>query len=233
MPAASGLLASLSMDPSEPRCGVTRPTMGSNVLLTKTGLSKSKKLHCSADLPEDHAYGLAKARDPEGAREVSMSWQYHEANPDSQPGPNFVAMNKGAAMEGLTKATQQRPYRVENPVKVELGMKESPKPELPSDNNEAHTYGRRSANRPFEEVRLTGQQPDMVDLMQGQYSSDWVKMNMTRREEFEEAHEKIEPMSTRASVGHAMNSAKAVEAQREPFKLKKFGKVTSKVSTRR
>lgn len=82
-----------------------------------------------------------------------MSWQYHEANPDSQPGPNFVAMNKGAAM--------------------------------------------------------------------------------TRREEFEEAHEKIEPMSTRASVGHAMNSAKAVEAQREPFKLKKFGKVTSKVSTRR
>ena len=40
MPAASGLLASLSMDPSEPRCGVTRPTMGSNVLLTKTGLSK-------------------------------------------------------------------------------------------------------------------------------------------------------------------------------------------------
>ena len=162
-----------------------------------------------------------------------MSWQYHEANRDSQPGPNFVAMNKGAAMEGLTKATQQRPYRVENPVKVELGMKESPKPELPSDNNEAHTYGRRSANRPFEEVRLTGQQPDMVDLMQGQYSSDWVKMNMTRREEFEEAHEKIEPMSTRASVGHAMNSAKAVEAQREPFKLKKFGKVTSKVSTRR
>lgn len=162
-----------------------------------------------------------------------MTWKYHKKNPLSVPGPDFVAMNKGAAMDGLTGANQQRQYRKENPKRLELGAKEIPKPVLPSDQNQEHTYGRRSLNRPYEELRLTGPKPEMVDLVQGQYSMDWVKMNNTRKDHFEQSHAVIAPLPTRASLGHAMNSAKKEEEKKDLFKLKKWNKAGVKVDTRR
>ena len=70
--------------------------------------------------------------------------------------------------------------------------------------------------------------------MQGQFSEDWIKMNQTRSQLFENSQAQIPPMATRASVGHALNGIKAAQPPASAsFKLKKFSKVGHQVDTRR
>ena len=224
------------------RCGVVRNSMEQNVLLTKSKLGKARPFFArnAGDVSETHAFGVSKPQDPEGAREVSGLWKEHEKNPDAKPGPNYVAMNKQATLSGLTKSNQQLDFRLENPIELRTGIQTSKHNEtpvtIPSDTNPYFIYGRASSNRPLEETRLTGEAPDMRDLLQGSFMWDWVKMNTKREAEFHLKAAKIAPTPTAAALGHAMGGKRVVDKQKETtskskqWKMSKFSNVKSRVN---
>jgi Domain of unknown function (DUF4483) len=67
------------------RCGVQRNSMRTNVLIHRPGLSEVSKATFT-NPPPDKTFGVPKMADPEGARDVTMMWKEHVANPDSVPG---------------------------------------------------------------------------------------------------------------------------------------------------
>mmetsp|Transcript_3522 Transcript_3522/g.5969 ORF Transcript_3522/g.5969 Transcript_3522/m.5969 type:complete len:107 (-) Transcript_3522:80-400(-) len=75
-----------------PRMGTQRSSQHVNCLLRKSELGKVKAI-TTALPPDDFAYGISRARDQEGAREVTFKWVTHKPNPDAKPGPDFKAMN--------------------------------------------------------------------------------------------------------------------------------------------
>ena len=234
-------LANMAAIDDRLRCGVNRNSMEQNVLLSKSELGKARPFFAKnvGDVPKKHVFGVSKPQDPEGAREVSGLWREHQKNPDAKPGPNYVAMNKQATLSGLTKSNQQLDFRVAHPIELRTGIQTSKQQEtpvtIPSDANPHFIYGRASSNRPLEETRLTGEAPDMRDLLQGSFMWDWVKMNTKREDEFHMKAAKIAPTPTRAALGHAMGGKKVIDSQKEAlskskqWKMKKFEKVKSRV----
>ena len=183
-------------------------------------------------------FGVAKARDAEGAREVTMKWSEHTHSRDSQPGPNYIAMNKQATIVGLTKSSEQKSFRAKNPIPLgTINAHTQEASHLPSDENPDFRYGRASSNRTKEEQRLTGFNPPMKDLVQGAYMQDWMLKNEERKVEFQMHAKRIEPSHTKATRGHAEGAQKA-QAQgarqggpaQASWKMKKFGNVKPKVS---
>ena len=185
-----------------------------------------------------HVFGVAKARDAEGAREVTMKWSEHTHSRDSQPGPNYIAMNKQATIVGLTKSSEQKSFRAKNPIPLgTINAHTQEASHLPSDENPDFRYGRASSNRTKEEQRLTGFNPPMKDLVQGAYMQDWMLKNEERKVEFQMHAKRIEPSHTKATRGHAEGAQKAqAQAARQggpaqaSWKMKKFGNVKPKVS---
>ena len=188
-------------------------------------------------LPDkDFAYGLVKPKDPEGARAVTMTWVAHKSKQDDKTGPDFLAMNKLAA--ACKSPSEVRKFRETNDIRLKKidpasqAMDKTRVP-LPSDDNPEHTFGRPSAKRTIEEERMFGDSPSIKHIVQGEFMHDWVNVNEQRKEAFNRASAKIEPRSTRATQGHAVNGAKAKAASANktaPFKMTKFSKVTSKLA---
>ena len=57
------------------------------------------------DLPKgEFIYGKPLARDREGAKEVSMTWKFHEDSRDKDPNRDFTTLNKMGLKDGLYKA---------------------------------------------------------------------------------------------------------------------------------
>ena len=86
---------------------------------------------------------------------------------------------------GLTKSNQQLNFRKKHPVALRTGVQQNSTHSetpvtIPSDLDPTFIYGRASSNRPSEETRLTGDAPDMRDLLQGSFMWDWVQMNTHR-----------------------------------------------------
>jgi hypothetical protein len=67
------------------RCGVQRQSMRTNVLIHRAGLSEVNKVTFANPAP-DRVFGVPKHADPEGARDVTMCWKSHQANPNDVPG---------------------------------------------------------------------------------------------------------------------------------------------------
>jgi hypothetical protein len=67
------------------RCGVQRQSMRTNVLIHRAGLSEVNKMNFSNPSCEK-VFGVPKHSDPEGARDVTMMWKCHKANPNDIPG---------------------------------------------------------------------------------------------------------------------------------------------------
>lgn len=232
---AAGIAGGMLDVTGERRCGVYRPSQDTNVLLIHSQLGKMKQCTFAKTPDPDFVFGVSKPRDPEGAREVSMKWVQHEANPDDKPGPDFISMNKSAAIAHRVTSQEQTPFRHEYPITLKRGdtgntLKKKP---LPSDRNPDFVYGRKSEHRPLEETRLTGGDVDIKNLVQGAYTNDWTKMNLLREAEFQEAHLKPLPKPTKASAGHAAGAkaagAKKEQVAAEPFKMKKFKSVKAKL----
>eukprot|EP00892_Ulva_mutabilis_P008609 jgi/Ulvmu1/611/UM001_0619.1 len=97
-------------DVAAERCGVQRGTMRTNLLIHYSGLGECNKLTFT-NPSVDKTFGVPKQADPEGARELTMLWKEHKANPLDMPGPDFLSMNKHAAIKGLTTASQQHQFR--------------------------------------------------------------------------------------------------------------------------
>ena len=59
--------------------------MRTNVLIHRAGLSEVNKMTFANPGP-DKVFGVPKMADPEGARDVTMVWKSHVANPNDVPG---------------------------------------------------------------------------------------------------------------------------------------------------
>jgi Domain of unknown function (DUF4483) len=84
------------------RCGVQRNSMRTNVLIHRPGLSEVSKATFT-NPPPDKTFGVPKMADPEGARDVTMMWKEHVANPDSVPG----ALSCGAQLANVDGPVQR------------------------------------------------------------------------------------------------------------------------------
>jgi len=219
------------------RIGVTRKSQDTNVLLVHSVLGQVKPRGIFAKPPaEDFAFGISKARDAEGAREVSMKWVEHQPNPDSVPGPDFKAMNKAAAVNEVVTAKDLSGFRKDNLITLKTGKDSEgtffKKPLVPSDKDPDHVYGRKSSQRACEETRYTGEAPDIKTIVQGGFMQDWVKSNEKRAHLIAAKSEVIAPKMTKAAAGHASAASKyAPEDAPAPFKMKKFSNVKSKAFT--
>jgi len=224
-------------EPDDVRCGVTRGSMSTNILLNKTEIGKVRKTVFN-DLPPNHVYGYEPPKDPENAKQVTMTWKDHQPNPSDVPGPDFKAMNRLATMHGLTGAPEQRSFRRENPVLMKEGVP-PPAPLLPSDVNPRHTYGKPPGHRNAEDHRYMGpSEPKLKDCIQARFQYDWVKANSGRTQALNEAGRKKlilpPPLPTKASEGHAFGATRfeseVEEAALDLWKMTKFTRVESKVA---
>jgi hypothetical protein len=114
-------------------------------------------------------------------------------------------MNKLAAMEGLTVASEQHAFRQKHPICLKHGEAvKKPPPPLPSDLDSAFVYGMPATHRTAEQVRNAGKfDPPTKALIQGQFMNSWVEMNTQRANEFDKRRIYIPPRGTVATLGHA------------------------------
>lgn len=190
--------------------------------------------------PPGFAFGMSRARDPEGAKDVTMKWVEHELPPSALPGPDFVAMNKLAAVNDVVTAKETAAFRSENHVTLPAeragATRKLPPSRLPSDRDPLHAYGRSSSAPSAEETRY-GDSVSAKQVVNGEFADEWKAMNRWRAEKMaEKAARRARktaggPKLTRAAIGHASAAAAARTRGREvvePFKLSKFGAVKSR-----
>ena len=74
-----------------------------NILIAKDGIGRSKP--CLNPLPPDgFVYGKSAGYDPEGAKEVTMSWKFHDKTRRKRPKKDFRALNKMCINNGMVSA---------------------------------------------------------------------------------------------------------------------------------
>lgn len=92
-----------------------------NRLLVKPTIGKSK--HSSYNLPGDyHRYGRSVQRDPEGAKEVILSWQPFNPSSMNDKKINFVKMNRAAVKHKCRTAHDFAEYNGNNKIYDEKTM---------------------------------------------------------------------------------------------------------------
>jgi len=219
--------------------GTYRPSMRTNVLLTKSELGKVKP-STFPDKNEDRVFGAPNLRDAEGARDVTMVWKQHKPNPDDKPGPDFKKMNKKAAIRGLTSAPEQHLHRTTNYAYLKKGQAViQAAPKLPSDVDVEHTYGLPSTYVPLEVYRVAGDPANVKNLIQNSYANDWIEMNKGRGADGTVRASGTNykgVQTTRACEGHAFGAHYKYlmpQDQGEPFKMSKFKNIPPKTDTYR
>jgi hypothetical protein len=65
-------------------------------------------------------YGKALTRDREGAKEVSMTWKFHQESKDKEPNRDFTQLNKMGIKDGLYKADQLNEYRKNHDARLKM-----------------------------------------------------------------------------------------------------------------
>lgn len=189
--------------------------------------------------PPGFAFGMSRARDPEGAKDVTMKWVEHKLPPSALPGPDFVAMNKLAAVNDVVTAKETAAFRSENHVTLPAeragARRKLPPSRLPSDRDPEHAYGRSSSAPSAEETRY-GDSVSAKQVVNGEFADEWKAMNRWRAEKMAEKAARHArktaggPKLTRAALGHAAAAAARTRGREvvEPFKLSKFGAVKSR-----
>ncbi|CAM6101838.1 unnamed protein product [Calypogeia fissa] len=122
-----------------PQMGMVRENMFKDTLLVKYELGKVKR--SIYDLPDEQfIYGMVNPRDAEGVREVIQHPQ-NESDNDPLLGPNFIAMNKIAALKNCVTSPDVRKCRDENYVRMLPRTKLANRFKLPSEIDPSYTYG--------------------------------------------------------------------------------------------
>lgn len=201
-----------------------------NCMLVKDDVGKAKPT--CYDLPHDSfAYGRAEPADLEGAREVTMHWAAHVPRP--KPGENvqdFRKLNKMAAKANVPNATELEKFKRDKDVKLIPPAPVGAQPKvIPSDVIPSFAYGRKS--RPSTPINaVVGYQyaAEYEEALVHSYSGYQIVAD--------NANSKHKVRLTKASKGliagarnqRAMESG-AMGPPKEPFKLTKFKKVSSRL----
>ncbi|KAI8470732.1 MAG: flagellar associated protein [Monoraphidium minutum] len=217
LPPSSGAsdVGGQSGDPGEvPWMGRRRASMATNSLLAKAQLGKPRPTTFVSPDP-GHVFGIKMPPDAEGAKQVTLMWKQHQPNPHAKPGPDFKAMNRLAADNGLTGTRGVRAFREAHAVAVKCGAAAlaSKAPPLPSKKDPRFAYGKPKGYRSAEDRRNCGpSDPPALALVQGAYAHEWVDMNAARADELDARHGYIKPATTKAAQGHARGAAATAAA---------------------
>ncbi|KAI8471426.1 MAG: hypothetical protein J3K34DRAFT_417093 [Monoraphidium minutum] len=118
-------------------------TMATNSLLAKAQLGKPRPTTFVSPDP-GHVFGIKMPPDAEGAKQVTLMWKQHQPNPHAKPGPDFKAMNRLAADNGLTGTRGVRAFREAHAVAVKCGaaVLASKAPPLPREKDPRSANGK-------------------------------------------------------------------------------------------
>lgn len=198
-----------------------------NTILVRDDVGKAKPT--CYDLPhESFAYGRAEPADMEGAREVTMHWAAHVPMP--KPGNNvqdFRKINKMAAKANIPNAVELAKFkRGVNVQKIDAPPMGAQPKVIPSDVIPSFAYGRKS--RPSTPIAA---------VVGYQYSAEYEEALANSYDTYAAAQPpgKTKVRLTRASKSLIEASRQKVsqpEEPREPFKLSKFKKVSSRLQLR-
>lgn len=205
--------------PGTPLIGHTRPSAKTNALLTKPELGTVKQTTYSLPGPH-HAYGKAMQREAEGTGELLMNWMEHKPNPHAKPGRDFKALNKRAVVAGLTTAKATSIYRKTHDARLKIGTHESRRFTLADD----IVHGK--STRPS---------TPMDDLISSAYRWSWVASHLEQDQAKGASAKRLSsgPAQTRASQVYANRLAASASAEspiKQPFVMKRFKDIPSKVS---
>ncbi|CAD8174727.1 unnamed protein product [Paramecium pentaurelia] len=197
-----------------------------NPLLMKDDVGKSKP--STYNLPnQDFVYGQPLARDKEGAKEVTMTWKFHQESQDRVPNRDFAELNKQSIHNGSVKAHDMYKFRQTNDARLKLKKGTNIQAiELPE---EEFRYGRK--NRPSTPMKLVmgnsygiEAESQILEKYQGRassqdskLSSSLVKGNKASQLFYDTNHKKLAAIQ-------------GVE-KKEPFKMEKFKTVNPKINT--
>ena len=163
---------------------------------------------------------------------VTMKWFEHRALPEDLPGPDFIAMNKLAAVNNVVTTREVSAFRSVNNITIRSGNhgRMDKTAVLPSDNDPEHAYGRPSAVSSIEDTRF-GDSVSIKALVNGEYAGNRPRRSHNKNKGGKGVKKVwIYPKMTKAASGHAVGkSTLAEDVQAIPFKLSKFSGVPGRV----
>ena len=226
-------LASLHIAPRtmDARIGFDRASIATNALINtnkEVGRAREHLIFAPARA-RDATFGGGPARETLSARDA-LAWREFSASSSTNKvsykgGLDLMAMNKKATQNKCVSSAEVRRFRtLAEPILLKSGEVRAEPPRVDAN----ATYGRPSETRYAEEIRYAeGYAPrsqSIAALIRGDYSQDWVRAKVAER-----AAARASAATSRDEARPASsNDAKVVD--KEPFKLKKFGRVKSKVA---
>ncbi|EAR93263.2 hypothetical protein TTHERM_01190430 (macronuclear) [Tetrahymena thermophila SB210] len=81
-----------------------------NKLLLKNEIGKAKQSTYNLP-PINHVYGKPPKKDAEGAKEVTMTWKYHDESKDKEPPRDFLKLNRDCIKDKCFNAKEISRYR--------------------------------------------------------------------------------------------------------------------------
>ena len=193
---------------------------GFSCLLVQDVVGKTRLT--SRDLPPtSHAYGAPSKGQAEGAKAVILTWKQGKPSVTAKPKLDYARMNAKAAKNGLT--TSRAFAESARAAPLYESTKRAVAGSVPKANR-SMTYGRKNVYC-----------DDIKALISGDYNPNFTMDDRTypantSRSRKSETRAAMLPAATKASIGHR---AKPAPVAKEPFKMKRFQNVPSRVQTRR
>jgi|MDSW01.2.fsa_nt_gb hypothetical protein len=216
------------------RIGFDRASIATNALINtnkEVGRAREHLIFAPARA-RDATFGGGPARETLSARDA-LAWREFSASSSTNKvsykgGLDLMAMNKKATQNKCVNSAEVRRFRtLAEPILLKSGEVRAEPPRVDAN----ATYGRPSETRYAEEIRYAeGYAPrsqSIAALIRGDYSQDWVRAKVAER-----AAARASAATSRDEARPASsNDAKVAKVvDKEPFKLKKFGRVKSKVA---
>ncbi|KAI8817113.1 uncharacterized protein EV422DRAFT_255070 [Fimicolochytrium jonesii] len=246
MPATAMLSAhpaGASIPISNPLPFTSSGRLTNNVLLVHSSVGKTRPTVYS--LPTtNHVYGKKVEWDDYGCAQVLQHWhaKVQAANAKAEPRTlDYIAMNRGAAKEGIINPKDLRKYRKLHPIRIQVGVKGSSssipvtagvggvlnrKAPIPSDANPAFTYGK--PTRPSTPV---------ADLMTDRYQREW-QLQQDKKLAHERSLPKVKSNKPKPAKHRDTDTSDRIPfvniAERDPkslWKISKFQKVGAHLHT--
>lgn len=201
--------------------------MSKNAILVKDDVGKARPT--VYDLPhEGHAYGRAEIPDSEGAREVTMNWAAHVPRAKLGPsGQDFKLINKLASRSRVANAKDLADFRRGNdfPLTQQGPAGVLPKV-IPSDVIPSFAYGKKSRpSTPIAAVvggHFAAECEDALDRNYMRYAEEQGPPGAHKVKLTKATKDRISDARTRKALENSMDI-------KEPFKMKKFSKVKSRL----
>eukprot|EP00933_Yihiella_yeosuensis_P072893 TRINITY_DN8143_c0_g1_i6.p1 TRINITY_DN8143_c0_g1~~TRINITY_DN8143_c0_g1_i6.p1 ORF type:complete len:234 (-),score=47.35 TRINITY_DN8143_c0_g1_i6:153-854(-) len=199
-----------------------------NAVLIKDDVGKAKAT--IYDLPHaGHAYGRSEAADMEGAREVTMHWAAHVPRPrDNGAVQDFRKINREAAKCSVRNAKELADWRKDVDIKLLPPQPAGCVPKvIPSDVIKSFAYGQKS--RPSTPIH------HVIGNQYAVESEEALEVQYRALEESQGPAAKTRIKLTKAckanfSLAKSMrDQMRYPEEPKEPFKLSKFKKASSRL----